>query len=54
VINSTSPDEAYLGTVAHSEATKRLVAGPTGFTRADAISIRVPIEGAERIGEATA
>ena len=30
------------------------LARPTGFNRADAISIRVPIEGAEKLGGATA
>ena len=30
------------------------LARPTGFERADAINIRIPIEGAEKIGEATA
>jgi hypothetical protein len=31
-----------------------VMARPTGFERADAMSVRIPIEGAEEIGEATA
>jgi hypothetical protein len=30
-----------------------VLARPTGFKRADAINIRIPIEVAEKIGEAT-
>jgi len=39
-----------------TEVTNRtpVLARPTGFERADAISIRIPVDGAENAGEATA